>query len=135
MAEESTADLVWNAYLDKYNTEPSNAQQLLNFSKNKSNNVTNLSFAISRKTLNRNKGKGTINIIKSSKSNTSPSTPSSQHIDHPSSPIRHETVNTEFEHDTIALSTYETKIDLDKVTEEDIDTLLNEIDENEVYHI
>ena len=60
MSAESEQDTVWNAYIDKYNSEPNNAQQLLNFSKNKSYNVPSLSFASARQTLNRNRGKGRV---------------------------------------------------------------------------
>ena len=88
MAEESTQDAVWNAYIDTHNFEPSSAQQLLNFSKKKVNNVTALSFSNARKTYNRNKGKGRI----------------------------------------------ENQIDMTKVSGEEIDDLLNEIEEKEVYH-
>ena len=66
MADESSQNTVWNAYYDKHNSEPSNAQQLLNFSKVKSNNVTQLGFSHARKCYNRNKGKGRISNVSSS---------------------------------------------------------------------
>ena len=98
MAAESGHDIVWNSYIDKHNSEPTNAQQLLNFSKNKSNNVTALGFSNARKTFNRNKGKGKIGIASSTKSKPNANA-----------------------------------IDVTQVTGEDIDTLLNEIEQNEVW--
>ena len=57
----SSHDAAWNAYIDKFDSEPS-ASQLLSFSKMKSNNLIGLSFSEARKTFNRNKGKGKVNI-------------------------------------------------------------------------
>ena len=68
MADESTQDTVWNAYIDKHDSEPTYAQQLLNFSKNKTNNVTTLTFSNARKTFDRNKGKGKIDNVTSNPS-------------------------------------------------------------------
>ena len=70
MGNESSQDVVWNAYIDKYNSEPATAQQLLNFSK--FNNVTPLSFSNARKTFNRNKGSSKIDIV-TSQANNKPS--------------------------------------------------------------
>ena len=63
--EESVSeeDIVWNAYMDKHSREPSNPQQLLNFSKNKENKVSVLGFGDARKLFEKNKGKGRIEII------------------------------------------------------------------------
>ena len=46
---EQQEDAVWNAYVDKYNKEPNDASQLLNFSKNKNNDCINLNFSSARK--------------------------------------------------------------------------------------
>ena len=75
MADSASAnEATWNAYITKHNSEPTNAQQLLNFSKNKANNVTVLSFSNARKTFNRNKGKGKINIDNTSDTNNATDT-------------------------------------------------------------
>lgn len=42
-------DAVWNSYIDKYNKEPVDASQLLNYSKNKNNDCITLNFSSSRK--------------------------------------------------------------------------------------
>ena len=77
MANEATYDEVWNAYINKHNSEPNNAQQFLNFSKNKSNNVTALGFSNARKIFNKNKGKGKVDIVSSNTNSTTPKSPKS----------------------------------------------------------
>ena len=54
-------DIVWNTYIDKHSGEPSNPQQLLNFSKRESK-VATLGFTNARKLFERNNGKGKIVI-------------------------------------------------------------------------
>eukprot|EP01084_Bolivina_argentea_P017873 33328_1 len=58
MAEESAQNSVWNSYIEKHNTEPSTAQQLLNFARNKSNLVACFTYLTARQVFARNKGKG-----------------------------------------------------------------------------
>ena len=69
-------DVAWKSYIDKHNWKTSTVQELLNFSKNKCNNVTALSFSNARKTFNRNKGKAKIDIV-SSNTTEQPSAPQS----------------------------------------------------------
>ena len=157
MADESSHDSVWNAYINKHNSEPFNAQQLLNFSKNKANNVIPLSFSNARKTFNRNKGKGKIGNI-SSNNNASNNTDTANSLSpaNKSEPRSTKSTNNDLR-SAVSISTgpstqktgikhnvssttsaliaaqADKTIDISKVTGQEIDILLKEIDENEVH--
>ena len=63
MADEFVQDTVWNAYYVKHdNKEPRSAQELMQFSQDKNNNMTSLKYINARTTYTRNKGKGKIDI-------------------------------------------------------------------------
>lgn len=62
MAVDFDRDVLWNTYITKHEEELTDFQQLPDFSKNKSNSVTALSFSNAQETFVRIKGKGIINI-------------------------------------------------------------------------
>ena len=128
MADEVAQNAVWNTYFDKHNCEPSNPQQLLNFSKNKANDVAALGFLQARNTYNRNQGKGKITTKSSNDINANPTSMINSNI--PSSTSR--AINK----DASNKQDGGLDVDLNKVTGEEIDVLLTEIEQTEVlFHI
>ena len=124
MADKATQNAVWNAYFNKHNCEPSNPQQLLNFSKNKANNVAALGFLQARNTFNRNQGKGKITIKSSNNINTN----STSMINSKISSSTSRAINK----DASNKQNGGLDVDLSKVTGEEIDVLLTEIEQTEV---
>ena len=127
MAEEAAQNAVWNAYFDKHNGEPSNPQQLLNFSKNEANNVAALGFLSARNTYNRNQGKGKITIESSNDIGTASTPMSNSNISSSISRAINEDANSQQNGDM--------DVDLSKLTGEEIDVLLTEIEQTEVCFI